>query len=142
LGVTLINIEEERIFRGQIPETTYVNGKHIVVEPPLRLDLHVLFASNLRQYEQGLKFLSYVLMYFQAHSTFTQTEYPDLDPRIDRLSVELLNVSYEQLNSIWTFVGAKQLPSAVYKVRMLLLQDVDAEIETPLTVVDTKVHAS
>ena len=56
LGATLINIEEERVFKGQGPETTYVNGKLVVLEPPLRLDLHVLFASNLKQYELGLKF--------------------------------------------------------------------------------------
>lgn len=143
IGAALINVEEERILRSPVPETTYVGGRHIVVPPPLKVNLHVLFASNFvnaKGYDQALRYLSYVLKYFQAHPVFTQTEYPDLDPGIERLTVELLSLSYDQLNQIWAFVGAKQLPSAVYKIRVLLLQDADPQIGAPVERIDTDAH--
>ncbi|MEP7120319.1 MAG: DUF4255 domain-containing protein [Byssovorax sp.] len=140
IGATLINIEEERVLKEQVPETRYVNGRHVVLAPPLRLNLHVLFAANLKQYDQALKYLSYVLTYFQAHPSFTQAEHPDLDPRIDRLVVELLSLTYDQLNQVWTFIGGKQLPSAAYKIRMLVLQDPEADVAVPLQSIDTEIH--
>src|SRR5262245_23329866 len=105
IGAALINVEEERILKSQVPETTYVNGRHVVLAPPLKLNLHVLFAANLTHYDQALRYLSYVLTYFQAHPKFTQEECPDLDPRIDKLTIELLSLTYEQLNQVWAFIG-------------------------------------
>src|SRR5206468_23406 len=81
-----------------------------------------------------LKYISYALTFLQAHSSFTQETYPGLDPRIERLTTELQSLTYEQLNQIWAFIGGKQLPSAVYKVRMVVLQDVEpAAIAPPIT---------
>ena len=91
IGATLINIEEERILKDQAAAVAYVNGRHVVLQPPLKLNLHLLFASNLKQYDQALRYLSYVLTYFQANPSFTQTTHPDLDPRIDKLTVELFD---------------------------------------------------
>src|SRR5262245_3549498 len=73
IGASLINVEEERVLRAQEPDTAYVNGKHLVLPPPLKLNLHVIFAANLTQYDQALKYLSYVLTYFQAHPKFVPT---------------------------------------------------------------------
>ena len=72
-------------------------------------------------------------MYFQAHSSFTFEEYPALDPRIGKLTVELQSLNYEQLNQVWAFIGGKQLPSAIYKFRMVVLQD-DVQTAIPLLI--------
>jgi hypothetical protein len=110
------------------------------VQPPLKVNLHVLFAANLQQYDQALKYLSLVLSYFQSHPSFTPTEYPDLDPNIDKLALELVSLTYDQLNSIWTFIGGKQLPSVVYRVRMLLIQDAEAGLGAPITRIGAQVQ--
>lgn len=133
IGAALINVEEDRILKAQLPEVTYVDGHHVVLTPPLKLNLHVLFAANYTQYDQALKYLSHILTYFQANPKFTQTEHPDLDPRIEKLVVELQSLTYEQLNQVWAFIGAKQLPSAIYKVRLVALQDLTPEIAVPIT---------
>ncbi|HEY1181535.1 MAG TPA: hypothetical protein VGE56_04465, partial [Rhodocyclaceae bacterium] len=43
VGLTLINIEEERLLQTQLPERVYINGNHIVMPPELKLNLTVLF---------------------------------------------------------------------------------------------------
>jgi hypothetical protein len=142
LAAALINVEEERILKAHLPEPAFVDGRHVILEPPLKLNLHVLFAAHFQKYDQALKYLAHVLTFFQSHLTFPSDQYPGLDPRIARLNVELLSPTYEHLNQIWAFVGGKQLPSAVYRVRMVVLQDVEPKsVEPPLTAVDTVVHA-
>jgi hypothetical protein len=134
LGVSLINVEEERSVRAQLPEKVYIDGRLAVIEPELKLNLHVMVAANFKLYDQALKYLSLGMTFFQSHHNFTHEEYPGLDAQIERLSAELLSVTYEQLNQIWAYIGGKQLPSVVYKIRMIMLQDVaQAAVELPLT---------
>jgi uncharacterized protein DUF4255 len=138
VGATLVHIEEERTLKTQLPETTLVNGNQVTLEPALRLNLHVLFAAYFQQYNQALQYLSHVVTFFQAHPSFTPERYPGLDARVQRLSGELLPLGYEQLNQLWAFLGAKHLPSAVYRFRLLTLQDVEpAAVQPPVT----SVHA-
>jgi hypothetical protein len=141
LGLSLVNIEEERILKSHLPESTYVNGRQIVREPDLKLNVSVVFAANFKQYDQGLRYISQVLTYFQSVPSFTQSEYPGLDPRIERLVVELQSLSFEQLNQVWAFIGGKQLPSVFYKLRMIILQDQEpSAIGAPITRINEQVH--
>ena len=82
-----------------------------------------------------------MLTFFQSHSVFTRARYPGLDPRIEKLGVDLMSLGYEQLNQVWTFVGAKYLPSAVYRVRLVALQDDEpASVAPPITRIDAAVE--
>jgi hypothetical protein len=141
IGAAIINIEEERVFKAQVPEHSYSNGQHLVLEPELKLNLHIMFAAHFKQYEQSLKYLSYLLTYFQSRPLFTSATYPDLDVRIQRLAVELQSPSYEQLNQIWGFIGGKQLPSVIYKVRMVSLQEMTPQaIQPPIREINTNLY--
>jgi hypothetical protein len=143
IAASIINIEEDRIFKSQLPEHLYTNGQHLVLEPELKLNLYVLFAANLKVYDQALKYISYILTYFQSHPAFTSVEYPALNPRIEKLTVELQSLNYEQLNQVWAFIGGKQLPSVIYKVRMVSLQETTpSAIQPPVTAIDTKIYNS
>lgn len=139
---SIINIEEERTLKSQLPDYKTVNGQHVVMEPELKLNLHVLIAANFTHYDQALKYISYALTYFQAHPLFTSDTYPALAPAIGKLTVELQSLNYEQLNQIWSFIGGKQLPSVVYKVRMVTLQDAaQTAIRPPLTTIRTTIQS-
>ncbi|MGK7927967.1 MAG: DUF4255 domain-containing protein [Spirulina sp.] len=141
IGASIINIEEERIFKAQTSEYVYKNRDHTVLDPELKINLYAIFAANFTFYDQALKYISYVLMFFQSHPVFTREQYPDLDPRIEKLTVELQSLNYEQLNQIWTFIGGKQLPSVVYKVRMVSLRDdTPKNIQPALAQIDTNLH--
>jgi Pvc16 N-terminal domain len=141
IAATIINIEEDRIFKAQMPEYIHTNGQHVVLEPELKLNLYILFAANFKLYDQALKFISYVLTFFQAHSTFVSTQCPELDPRIGKLNIELQSLNFEQLNQVWAFIGGKQLPSVIYKVRMIAVQDkTQSDVQPPLTAIETIIH--
>ncbi|WP_019498203.1 DUF4255 domain-containing protein [Pseudanabaena sp. PCC 6802] len=149
IAASIINIEEDRIFKSQVPDRIYANGQHVILEPDLKLNLYVLFAANFPKdsssrpnYDQALKYISYILMYFQMHPAFTSLEYPALDSRIDKLTAELQSLNYEQLNQIWAFIGAKQLPSLIYKIRMVSVQGmVPKAIQLPIMEVKTNLHS-
>jgi hypothetical protein len=137
IGLTLVNVEEERILKSHLPEAVYVGGRHVVLEPQLRLNLQVLFAAQFKQYSEALKYLAHVLTFFQSHPRFTRDEYPALDPGIEQLVPELQTLSYEQVNQLWAFIGGKQLPSVVYRVRLVLLQDIEPfHIGPPITTIN------
>jgi len=142
IGCSIINIEEERLLKSHLPDYRTVNGQHVVLEPELRLNLHVLFAANFTHYDQALKYISYVLTFFQAHPLFGVDQYPALAPDIGKLTVELMSLNYEQLNQVWAFIGGKQLPSVVYRVRMVTLQDAaQTAVQLPLTTISTTIQS-
>lgn len=135
VGVALINVDEERTLKVQLPEVTYVNGRQVLLEPRLQINLDVLFAAQFKQYPQALKFLSRVLTFFQAHPKFTSSDWPALDP-IETLVPELRSLGFEQLNQLWAFIGGKYLPSVVYRIRLVTLQDAEPRsIGRPITTI-------
>jgi hypothetical protein len=122
IGVSIVNLEEERVVKTHLPQHAFLNGQHVISAPELKLNLYLLFAANFKFYEEALKYLSLVLTYFQSYPSFTQESFPGLDPRIEKLVVELQSPSFEQWNQIWGCNGGKQMPSIIYRVRMVILQ--------------------
>jgi hypothetical protein len=141
LGAALANVDEERVLKSHAPSAVYVNGRHVRTEPELRLNLTVVFAANFTQYDIALRQLSWVLTFFQAHPQFTRDLFPALDPRVERFTVELQSLTYEQLNQLWAAIGGKQIPSAVYRLRLVVLQDVEpVSAQPPVTDIAAAVH--
>jgi hypothetical protein len=142
LALSMIALDEERTFRAQVPSRSYVDGQHVVNQPELQLNMHALVAANFRQYDEALKYLALVMTFFQAHFVFTRQSHPGLNAGIEKLTVELQSLGYEQLNQIWAFVGAKQLPSAVYRVRVAVLQDREpVSVGPPILTISSAVSA-
>jgi hypothetical protein len=138
IAASIINIEEERILKSHLNQYELVNNQHVVLKPELKLNLYILFAANFKLYEVALKYLSHLLTFFQSNPIFTPTEYPALDQRIEKLTMELQSPSFEQLNQIWSFIGGKQLPSVLYKLRMVVLQETaQSAIQPPLTIISS-----
>jgi hypothetical protein len=42
---------------------------------------------------------------------------------MDKLSVEMVNLSLQEINNVWSVLGAKYMPSVAYKIRMLVIQE-------------------
>lgn len=123
VAVTIINLEEEAAAKEQLPHTTYQDGQTVTLEPALNLNLYLLFAARFTHYDQAIKYLSHILTYFQARRVFTREKYAAMNRGLSRLVVELQRVDYEQLNQIWAFIGAKHLPSVIYRIRMVPVQE-------------------
>lgn len=137
LGLSLINIEEERVFKDQ--QTAFRNpaGDIEHYNPEIKLNLYILICANFAAgdaggtpnatgiYSEGLKQLSYVISFFQGKNVFTPDNSPMLNVNADlkKLVVELFSYSFEQQYNFWNVVGAKYLPSVLYKVRMVVYQE-------------------
>jgi hypothetical protein len=135
LGLSLINIEEERTNKEQ--QSRFINsvGKVEKRNPEIQLNLYVLITANFQNkqannssddYVEGLKQLSYAIAFFQSKNVFTPENSPALsgfDTSLRKIVVELYSYSFEQLYNFWSVVGAKYLPSVLYKVKTITIQE-------------------
>lgn len=137
VAISIINLQQETTYKDPLPEFKYSNGRHAVLEPALKLNLSIMFAARFTVYEQALKYISHVLTFFQAHPVFTPETHPGLGGGIQRLSADLQTLSYDELNQIWAYIGGKYLPSVVYRVRLLSIQDqAQTKVQPPLTIIE------
>ena len=124
LFYSLINIEEEGTMKNR-KQYVRVNDQLKRMEPPVVLNLYVLFAFRLTNYNTSLIKLSQLISFFQTNRWFVFDGVSDIqafDPPIDRIVFELYNTSFEQLNHIWSILGGNHYPSVLYKVRVVKVQ--------------------
>lgn len=125
VSLTLVNIEEERFLKVQ-PQREKRTGDQVqFANPEIKLNVLVMLAVNpgTANYADALERLSEAITFFQGSSFFEKTKFPALGPEIEQLSVELYSLSLEQQNQLWASLGAKYLPSAVYKVRLVVIDN-------------------
>ena len=124
VGMSLINIEEERVNRAQIRDVIRgENGALGYVNPEIRLQLHLLFVANFKDHDDSVKNISAVISFFQANNVFTPARHPELDPGIDKLVFELGSYGFEQLSYIWGYIGTNYRPSVLYRMRLVAIQE-------------------
>lgn len=130
IGMSLINIEEERILKDQVFEHRNSEGVYERYNPSIKLNLYVLFCANFvnstdhtSTYGEGLKQLSHVISCFQGKNVFTPDNSPGMDPVLQKLIVDIYSYSFEQQYNFWSILGAKYLPSVLYKVRLVTYQE-------------------
>ena len=120
--ISLVNVEEDRIGRQQEAFTRTVSGV-VYANPPVKLNLYVLFVMNLKSHEQALRWLSCIIRFFQHQPVFTPLSHPALNPAIQQLNVEMVSLSFEQANQLWSTLGGKYLPSVLYKIRQVTVDE-------------------
>lgn len=141
IGISIINIEEDRVAKDQLRDYKIRDGQHIASQPKLKLNLFVMCAANFKKYDQALKFLTHILRFFQARTVFAPETYPALGSDIERLVIELQKLDYDQLNQIWAYIGGKQLPSVVYRIGMVSLQDEsEISVQPPISALKPEVR--
>lgn len=143
--IMLAGIEEERR-EGKRPYIIPADdNKFLLLNPPIEIDLFILFIAHSADYETALRDLSDVISFFQANAVFDRQRYPSLNAfvlepdkkpwqLIERLSFRLTNLSFEQQNNLWAMLGGKYIPSAIYKMNMLTVFDTKSrERVAPIT---------
>ena len=120
--VSLVNIEEDRVSKQQENYTKTVTSVRYK-NPPLFLNIYMLISMNRNNYGDSLTWLSHVMQFFQYQNVFTPVSHPSLDSRIQKLVVELYTLNFEQVNHLWSTLGGKYLPSVMYKVRQLSVDE-------------------
>ena len=121
--ISLINIEEESTLKNGKAYQRQPNGGIRHVRLPINLNLYVLFSCNYgggqEQYSDSLKRLGNIILFFQSQNSF---EVPD-ETGSFKLNFELYTMTFEQVNHIWGSLGGRQLPSVMYKARLVKVED-------------------
>lgn len=120
--ISLVNVEEDRIGRQQEGFTKSLNGV-TYANPPVKLNLYVLVVMNLKSHEYALRWLSCIIRFFQFQPVFTPLSHPGLNPAITQLNVEMVSLTFEQSNQLWSTLGGKYLPSVLYKIRQVTIDE-------------------
>lgn len=162
--ISSVNIEEESTLKNQSPYVPKLSGGFDFVEPPVYLNLYLLFSctfdsGNKDAYEIALHRLSLIIQFFQAKKTFTVYNSPHssiatastLDELIKnevRLTMELYTLTFEQINHLWGSLGGKQVPFVMYKARLIKIQHrvmkevpLIEEIQETVRVINPGLHA-
>lgn len=120
--ISLVNIEQETAV-ANLPFSKKTDSGYSVKNPPVSINLYVLFAGNFNNYEESLKFVSATISFFQNNIVFMGADYPEMGPNVYKLVFELFKTDYQSMSYLWSTVGAKYMPSMSYKVRMLTFDD-------------------
>lgn len=122
--ITLVNVEEEPALRNQ-PSVERLGGALLRQEPPVHLNLYLLFSFEFQTYETSLLHLSNTIGLFQEKRFYTAGNADPGNPfpvGLEKLIFELNNMSFEALNNLWGVLGGAYFPSVIYKVRMVRIQ--------------------
>jgi len=140
--ITLVNVEEESTLKNQpalkrpfLSNATYQN-------PPVYLNLYVLFACNYTgtHYNLALKRLSYIIRFLQSKNSFSVSSsvsggtinLDDTDLIDLKFTMELYTLSFEQINHLWGSLGGRQMPFVMYKLRLVAITEHALVREVPL----------
>jgi hypothetical protein len=129
---SVVNIEEESTLKNTPALKKDPSGKARYENPPVYLNLYLLIScytkavSTNDEYFQALTNLSLVIRFFQGKNSFISYDPSKLDKNFDditdfRIKPELYTLTFEQINHLWGVLGGKQMPSVMYKLRLVAI---------------------
>jgi hypothetical protein len=130
----LVNVEEDKVSKDP---KNYVreNGSIFYQNPKIYLNLYALFVITNAKYPAALQHLSLIIQCFQRTHVFDKSTYAGMDalaPGIDRISMDLYSLNFEQINHLWSTLGGKYFPSVLYKVKVVAIEDTSNRVEGKL----------
>jgi hypothetical protein len=146
--LSLVNIEEEVLLRN--PENFIKREPNVVYKnPPMHFNITIIFGAYLpnqnelgTNYEGSIAKIQKIIGFFQRQRVFDRPAFPDLPAGIESLVFELVNLNIEQLHHMWSMLGGKYIPSVVYRMRMVAIDEALESPEMPLItqiVIDDKI---
>lgn len=112
--VSLLNVERETAGGISAPVQRTPEA-YVRLSPPLLLNLNVMLAAvyDERQYAESLSVLSDTLKFIQSAPRF------EVDGT--GYTIEIVSISTQDMNNVWTLLGGQYYPSVVCKIRRLAL---------------------
>jgi Pvc16 N-terminal domain len=140
--ITLVNVEEESTLKNQPALKRPFVSNAVYQNPPVFLNLYVLFSCNYtgNDYPLALRRLSFIIQFLQSKSSFSASSSVtggaiDLtEPGITdmKFTLELYTLTFEQINHLWGSLGGRQMPFAMYKLRLVAITERAVLREVPL----------
>ena len=112
--ISLLSVERETAGGISAPVQRTSEG-YIRTVLPLMLNLNVMMAAvyDERRYIESLSVLSDTLKFIQSSPRF------GVDGTV--YTIEIMTLSVQDLNNVWTLLGGQYYPSVVCKIRRLVL---------------------
>lgn len=140
--LTLVNTEEETVGKAQLPYFKTPDDRLHVENPDIKINLYLLLSAHATSdsgggsgwsgYEKQLRLLDEVLLFFQHRAVFKATDHIALrQAHIEQLMLDHVSLTFEQQNHLWATLGAKLMPSVMYKCRMLTVRQTLVSREAP-----------
>jgi hypothetical protein len=134
----LVNLEQEHAARPGDPyRVSMPDGSTQRVSPPIFLNCLVMFVARFKDYQQGLRYLSTILQYFQSRRVLDHENTPALSERIEKVVMDYISLPVSDLHNMWGLLRAAYQPSLIYRARMVIFQDEDGvtppQISTAIT---------
>ncbi len=120
--ISLINIEKETAKPFSSRGARSADGSFVDIRPSERYNLDVLISSNFDDYSETLKFLNASILFFQVNPVLEGRSFPGIPQDLSKLEFEIEKMTYHQMQSLWTAMGAKYQPSVIYKARLITIQ--------------------
>ena len=136
LRLTLVNIEEERILKNQVnTRRDPANPSRIlIVNPEIKLNVYIQASAYFNSYTEALKRLAFVIRVFQKKNVYSAADVDallagqnDTPPILDQIIVDLYSQSLDQQYQFSQSYGSRQIPSVIYKVRLLVIDELPKE---------------
>lgn len=140
--LTLVNFSEENSLKN-LPHYKVIDKNHTEYRnPPVNLNLFLLISANCNTYTNSLRCISKTIEFFQGKKLFTN-ENTTYETKEDfdvlehfKLITMLYTPTFEEMNYIWGTLGGRQLPSVIYKIQLI---EIDQKVLSGTGPVITKI---
>lgn len=135
--MSMVGIEVDRSKSNSINYKKTRKGDFIKELPAVNANVNILFSAyfSSENYLEGLKFITSIIAYFQSSSSnFTPQNLPGLQGITDRFTTEIITLNAHELSNLWGVMGAKYMPSVLYRLKSLPIRHVKPQMPTPVIV--------
>ena len=131
--MSLININEETAMRNPMIKKRVDGDKVYTQTPGISLNLNIVFIANFpNDYVSELNYITKIIEFFQQKDTFTPQNTTGLKKQsryTEQLVFKLSASKLEDQHNIWSLMGIKYMPSVMYDVGKVLIQE-DEKLST------------
>jgi len=129
LIISIVNIEEDRVAKSP---KNYIkeNSSVLYKNPAVPINLSIIFAATHNNYVTAINLVEKVIRFFQSKYVFTPENTPELlavnevnDINIEKIIFDWVNLSLEEVNQLWTYLGGHYMPSVLLKMRMFTIDE-------------------
>ena len=136
--LSIVNIEEDKISRNpKLHQWNPVDHPNIekLKNPTQHFRVSVLFTAYNKvqtndKYLDGISKLEHVLRCFQEQRVFYLNGSNEVNPLTNdhiKVILDIESLNFNELNQMWSVLGSKYMPSVLYRMRMIPIQNDNRE---------------
>jgi hypothetical protein len=131
LVLSFVSLSQETSMRPNYSRMGFAADGANIQQGALNFTINVVLASLFDEEQESLKFLSKAAEFFHNNLYFDKTEHPELPAEIAKINLEMCNLSLQEVDALWSGIGAKAVPSILYKVRVTSINTTSVDNDTP-----------